>query len=118
MLYKNSELLEISKKLDKAESIELPIKAAYAIVKNKQSISASLTAYHELESEIIKKYSNGKTSISYDDNPEGYMHAVEDISELNDQTTDVDIRRINLDDLGDGDISLDLMDAIGFMVDD
>lgn len=119
MKFKNSELVEISNNINKMDATTvLPVKAAYAIVRNKHALQNALEAYWETRNGIISKYSNGGTSLNAKDNPEGFNKAVADISELDKEECDVDIRMVKADDLGTGEVPLNLIDAIGFMIED
>lgn len=116
MKFKNSELLVINDKLSKADSTMLPVKACYAIVKNKRAIATALEPYWETHDAIIAKYANGKASLSAEEDPDNFIKASNDISELNEEEIRVNIRNISIADMGNENISLELMDAIDFMI--
>lgn len=119
MKFKNSELVKINEELKSIDtkSISLPVKTAYAIVKNKNAIAAAIAPYNEVRNEIIARYSNGTASINQSENPEGFKNAVKDINALDNEELDVDIRMVSIDDLGtDSSIPLKLMEAISFMI--
>ena len=116
MKFKNSELLLINDKLSKADSTMLPVRACYAIIKNKRAIATALEPYWETHDAIVAKYANGKTSLSAEEDPVNFQKALNDITELNREEVRVNIRTLSIADMGNENISLELMNVIDFMI--
>ena len=115
---KNDELEMILNQIKSvmSEKIVLPVGVSYKIVKNKIAIEQALQAYWTLKDEIIARYSGGKVYINKNDDPENYAKVTAEVVQIAEEYTDVDIPEITVDELGEKDLPLNVMSALGFMM--
>ena len=90
---------------------------AYKIAKNKSNLSKALETFFEQRNKLMEKYSNGTMKLTVND--EGYVQFVKDVIELTEQEAgEVDILKINVEQLGDKTIPMDVMDSLFFMIEE
>lgn len=99
-----------------AEKVTLPLGVSYKMVKNKIAIEQALQAYWTLKDEIIAKYSGGKVCITKNDDPENYAKVTAEVVQIAEEYTDVDISEITLEELGEKELPLNVISALGFMM--
>lgn len=118
MKYTNNELLKYDKMLkDVSEGdFNMPVKVAYAIIKNRQAIENAIKPYNEAYDSIIQKY--GKDGIiSKNEDPVGFNNATNDINVLlNEMSDDISLRTVSIDAFGDSEIPMKVMTDISFMI--
>lgn len=115
---KNGELEDILENLKKAmeEKTPLPPRVSYATVKNKLALEQALEAYHKSKDDIINAHSNGKGHISSVENPTAFAEVNAEIAVISKELTEVDIATIKLSELGERELPLNLVVALGFMI--
>lgn len=115
---KNGELDEMLNKLKRAteEKTPLPPRVGYIITKNTLAIEQALEAFHKSKDEIIKARSNGKASISQAENPTAFAEVMNEIAVISNELTELDISTIKLSELGERELPLNLVSALGFMI--
>lgn len=93
------------------------IKVVYRIMKNKQELTKAIETYNACLKELLSKYNarveEGKI-IPEDETKT--MELLDEINDLLDIETDVEIGKLNLEDFGDCVISQADMDAMNFMI--
>lgn len=117
---KNGELEEALEKLNAAlaEKTPLPPRVSYTIVKNKLSLEKALEAFRKTRDEIINEHSGGKGHVSEKDDPSAFAAVCEAIAAIAKEPTEIDIATIKISELGDKELPLDLIAALGFMITD
>ena len=120
MTKKNGELEEILVKLGKAtqEKTPLPPRISYYIIKNKLAIEQALEAFHKTRDEIILEHSGGTGTVNEKTDPEAFAIVCNAVSAVARETVEIDISTVKLSELGDKELPLDLIDALGFMITD
>ena len=115
---KNGELEEILEMLKRATADKTPLspKVSYAIIKNKLAIETALQAFYKAKEEIITKYSDGKGQITAAESPEAFVAANVEINIISKEVTELEISTIKLSELGENDLPLNLIAALGFMI--
>lgn len=115
---KNGELEEILVKIKSIMDGEiiLPVRVSYKIVKNGLAIEKALTAYRMTKDDIINRYSNGTGQISEKENPDVFKKVLEDITVISNEYTDIEVAMITVDELGDRELPLSAVSALGFMM--
>lgn len=113
---KISELLEHKRDIETicTENPKLPVKVSYTIAVNKQRIVHALLPYEEEQKRLFKGYSEDGVSIPKDS--PNYIEFLEAFNELLNMDSDVMIRQFKIDDLGEGEIDMKIMDAMAFMI--
>jgi len=116
--FTNRELKELVEALKDvtAQSVVMPPKIAYKIVKNKLAIEEALKPFNVSHDEIIKKLSGGKTSVEYKDNPQLFNEIGEAIAAIAAETVTVNISIININDLPDEALPVSVIAALEFMI--
>lgn len=105
MMIKNGRLANSIDVLNKLTTMDLNIKVSYVVAKNISKIDKELEIYNKEKSKLIEKYGekdeDGKLKIRED----GKINIVDlenwnkDIKELNDIENEIDIHKINEEDL-------------------
>lgn len=96
------------------EKVILPVGVSYKIVKNRLAIELALAPFRIVRDEIINRYSNGTGHLlKTDDN---YDKATAEILQIAEKSADVDISEITLDELGEKELPLNVVSALGFMM--
>ena len=115
---KNGELAEYVSRLDEVmkDKIQLPVKVSYKIVKNKLAIEEAMKAFRIMHDQIINDHSNGEGQIAKD-NPE-FNEVVKEIAVINNEETEVNLDAISISEFGRKDVPLDLISALGFMLEE
>lgn len=115
---KNSELETILKKMNTAveEKINLPVGVSYKIVKNRLAIEQALAAYRMTRDKIVYKYSGDKGYVNSKDEPEIFREVCREIDVIAEEYSEVDISKISVSELGERELPLDLVSALGFMM--
>lgn len=96
------------------EKVLLPVSVSYKIVKNRIAIEQALSAYRIVRDKIINKYSNGTGHIPKTD--EKYYIATREILQVAEEYSDVEVSEIKLEELGEKELPLNLVSALGFMI--
>lgn len=114
----NAELEETLSKIKSAaeENVQLPVNVSYKIIKNKLVIEQALAAYRIARDEIINNHSDGSGRVSEKENPEEFERVCMEIATISKECTDVDIVTISLSELGERELPLNLVSALGFMI--
>ena len=115
---KNAELEEILSKIKSAteEKVLLPVNVSYKIIKNRIDVEQALEAYRLTRDEVINKYSGGQGHISEKDDPEAFGKVCTEIASISIESVDVEIVTISLSELGERELPLNLVSALGFMI--
>lgn len=108
------EMILIQIKSATEEKVLLPVSVSYKIVKNGLAIEQALSAYRMVRDKIINKYSNGTGHIPKTD--EKYCMASREILQVANEYSDVDISEIKLEELGEKELPLNVVSALGFMM--
>lgn len=121
MIFKasNAELEIIHNKLKAAvsEKIPLPVMTSYKIVKNGMAIEQALMPYRIVRDKLIEKYSpNG--FVSEKEEPDIYNKLCKELEPVSNESVEVDISSILLDDIRDERLPIDFISAISFMIED
>ena len=96
------------------EKIILPVGVSYKIVKNRLAIEQALSAFRALRDEIITRYSNGTGRVMETD--ENYEKVTVEMVQAAEQYTDVEICEIDISELGEKELPLNVVSALGFMM--
>lgn len=88
--FRKLEELEKLRRLD----VTLPVVAGYRIVQNTQAFSRALAPYQEMRDAIIKRYAKDGTSISKDEDPEGFERCIAELEKIDQIEIEVEIERI------------------------
>lgn len=119
MKYTNNELLKYDKMLkDVSEGdFNMPVKVAYAIIKNRQTIENAIKPYNEAYDSIVQRY--GRDGIvSRDEDPVAFDSATNDINVLlSEMSDDINLRTVSIDAFGDSEVPMKVMNDISFMID-
>ena len=112
----NTELEKILSQINKAteEKVVLPIGVSYKIVKNRLSIELALAPFRIVRDEIINRYSNGTGHLLKTD--ENYNKATAEILQIAEKSVEVYISEITLEELGEKELPLNVVSALGFMM--
>ena len=112
MKIKNEVLLDSVQVLRKLNNAELPVRVSYKLAKNIKSIDKELKIYEEEKQKLINKYcekdDEGKNKI----NEDGTIKILDtekwnkDIKELLDIEAEINIEKINIDELAKSDLKL------------
>lgn len=120
---KNIDILTIVTAFQKADgTLTLPAKVAWTRRVNLKKLSEAKAIIDEAMQEIQKKYADDE--YSYQDGDERkvkseYMKSfVEEQSEILTQDTDVDIKKVSIEELGDITLADKDMDTIAFMIEE
>lgn len=115
---KNGELADYVARLDEVmkDKIPLPVKVSYKIVKNKLAIEDAMKAFRVMHDQIINDHSDGEGKVSKDD-PE-FDEVVKEIAVINNEETEVTLDGISVSELGRKELPLDLISALGFMLEE
>ncbi len=112
----NTELEVILSQINTAveEKVILPVGVSYKIVKNRLAIELALAPFRIVRDEIINRYSNGMGHLLKTD--ENYNKATAEILQIAEKSVDVDISEIALEELGEKELPLNVVSALGFMM--
>lgn len=112
----NTELEVILGQINTAveEKVILPVGVSYKIVKNRLAIELALAPFRIVKDEIINRYSNGTGQLLKTD--ENYNKATAEILQIAEKSVDVDISEIALEELGEKELPLNVVSALGFMM--
>lgn len=115
---KNGELEEILEMLKRATADKTPLapRISYTIVKNKLAIEQALQAFYKAKEDIIDAHSGGKGNIIASENPTAFAAANAEINIISKEVTELEISTIKLSELGERDLPLNLVAALGFMI--
>lgn len=112
MKIKNEVLVNSVQVLRKLNNAELPVRVSYKLAKNIKSIEKELNIYEEEKQKFINKYcekdDEGKNKI----NEDGTIKILDtekwnkDIKELLDIEAEINIEKINIDELGKSDLKI------------
>lgn len=114
---KNYEILDALSKLNKIKesTTKYPIALGYKIYKNIGILEKSLEPYEKMRSEIFTKYSNGKDSITPED--DCYFEVMNEIKELgNQEVEDISLSYISLDEFKDLNFSMEEIMGLSVMI--
>ncbi|AAK79147.1 hypothetical protein BJV85_002822 [Clostridium acetobutylicum] len=101
---------------------ELPIRASYALMKNKNKVNSVLKNFDEISKKLTDKYvkrdENGnplkdKKGLPKSDNQEQWN---KDFEELLDIENEIDVHQISISDLQGVNLSVGQLEAINFMI--
>lgn len=128
MKLSNEKILNTVNTLGNLNNAQLPIKVAYAISKNINKIECELKAYNTEKAKLIDKYAEKDEEGKLIQNELGHVNIKEefkedwnrDITELLSIENEIDIHKIQLDDLlnSNYNISPAELSAISFMIND
>lgn len=128
MKLSNEKILNTINVLGNLNNIQLPIKLAYAISKNINKIDIELKTYNDEKVKLINKYAEKDKEGKVISNEHGHIIIEEkhkedwnnDISELLSIENEIDIHKIQLDDLlnANYNISPAELSMIDFMIED
>lgn len=91
--------------------IAIPIKTGIRILQNKQLLITAILPYNTIENDVIKNYSNGKPSLTPDDEEYATCSAkVNDV--LNEEVSGLEFDKINIDELADLKLPMSAITAI------
>lgn len=96
------------------ENVILPVGVSYKIVKNRFSIELALAPFRIVRDEIINRYSNGMGHLLKTD--ENYNKATAEILQIAEKSVEVYISEITLEELGEKELPLNVVSALGFMM--
>lgn len=115
---KNGELADYISRLDAVmkDKIQLPVKVSYKIVKNKLAIESAMKAFRIMHDQIINDHSDGEGQIGKDD-PE-FNEVVKEIAVIKNEDTEVELDGISISEFGKKELPLDLISALGFMLEE
>ena len=95
---------------------KFPVKISYTVAVNKQKIAHALEPFREEQKRIFRECSDGKESI-IKDTPE-FRRFLTETEELMKQDADVEIKKFNIKDLKTDDLSVNVMNALMFMIEE
>jgi len=112
MKIKNEVLVNSVQVLSKLNNAELPVKVSYKLAKNIKNIEKELSIYEEEKQKLINKYSEkdeeGKSKV----NENGMINILDvenwnkDIKELLEIEVEINVEKINIDELAKSDLKL------------
>lgn len=113
---KNGELENYISRLNEVmkDKTLLPVKVSYKIVKNKLAIEDAMRAFRIMHDQIINDHSNGEGKILPDD-PE-FEQVVNELAVIKNEDTEIVLDDIAVSDFGKKELPLDLISALGFML--
>lgn len=120
---KNIDILTIVTAFQKADgTLTLPAKVAWTRRVNYKKLSDAKAIIDEAMQEIQRKYTDDEHSVANGEQrkvkPEYVQEFIKEQNDILVQETDVDIKKISIEDLGDITLSDKQMDTIAFMIEE
>lgn len=116
----NSTILNVYNKLSKIlgdDSIKFPSSVAYAIIRNSKNLQPIVQDVEQQRMAIINKYANiNREENTYVIPAEHTEQAGKEFEQLFNIDTPVDIVKIHMSNLEQSDVTLEVMDALYFMI--
>lgn len=112
MKIKNEVLVNSVQVLRKLNNAELPVRVSYKLAKNIKSIEKELNIYEEEKQKFINKYCEKDDEGNNKINEDGTIKIIDtekwnkDIKELLDIEAEINIEKINIDELAKSDLKL------------
>jgi hypothetical protein len=112
MKIKNEVLVNSVQVLRKLNNAELPVKVSYKLAKNIKSIEKELNIYEEEKQKLINKYGEKDEEGKLKTKEDGSINITDtenwnkDIKELLDIEAEINIEKINIDELAKSDLKL------------
>ena len=112
MKIKNEALVNSVQVLRKLNNAELPVRVSYKLAKNIKSIEKELNIYEEEKQKFINKYCEKDDEGNNKINEDGTIKIIDtekwnkDIKELLDIEAEINIEKINIDELAKSDLKL------------
>ena len=112
MKIKNEALVNSVQVLRKLNNAELPVRVSYKLAKNIKSIEKELNIYEEEKQKFINKYCEKDDEGNNKINEDGTIKIIDtekwnkDIKELLDIEAEINIEKINIDELGKSDFKI------------
>lgn len=112
MKLKNEVLVNSVQVLRKLNNAELPVRVSYKLAKNIKSIEKELNIYEEEKQKFINKYCEKDDEGNNKINEDGTIKIIDtekwnkDIKELLDIEAEINIEKINIDELAKSDLKL------------
>lgn len=120
MKIKNDTILKAEMALKKICEADLPVLTAYKISKATRTLNNQLDLIKEQRSKLVTKYGqlqeDGQYFIAIDDK-ENFGKFVKDFNKVLKIEEDIEITKVNIDDLGDVKMSAQDIESISFMLD-
>lgn len=115
---KNGELADLASRLEETmkDKVQLPVRVSYKIVKNKLAIEEAIKAFRIVHDQIINNHTNGEGKILPDD-PE-FEEVVKEIAIIKSEDAEVELDGISIAEFGKKELPLDLISALGFMLEE
>ena len=108
--YEAKNMLQLLNKMSVVD-IAIPIKTGIRILQNKQLLITAILPYNTIENDVIKNYSNGKPSLTPEDEEYEVCSAkVNDV--LNEEVSGLEFDKINIDELADLKLPMSAITAI------
>ena len=115
MNFKIGKIISIVNEINKLNAISMPVKVAYRINANKRALAEACEPIQETINAVISKYSDtGKVTT---DNPH-YDECLKEISELNNEEVDVNIKTVKLSEIETLNMPLSSVEALSFMIEE
>lgn len=99
--------------LEKIQTEQMPVKAAYRIVKTRNAMKDALKSYEETRNEIVGQYA--VDGVVKTDNP-NYQECLQKITELGEEEIDFPISQIQLQDIENVKLPVEAVEAMDFMI--
>jgi len=112
MKIKNEALVNSVQVLRKLNNAELPVRVSYKLAKNIKSIEKELNIYEEEKQKFINKYCEKDDEGNNKINEDGTIKIIDtekwnkDIKELLDIEAEINMEKINIDELGKSDFKI------------
>ena len=108
----NSEAFSILEGLKSiaGKATEIPVEAAYSLVRTRHAIEQAVRPYVELRDQLIMKYSDGTGTLSMVD--PHWPDFVSDNEKIASETIEVDVKKVKVADLGNLSLSLENMERL------
>ena len=112
MKIKNEVLVNSVQVLRKLNNAELPVRVSYKLAKNIKSIEKELNIYEEEKQKFINKYGEKDEEGKLKTKEDGSINITDtenwnkDIKELLDIEAEINIEKINIDELAKGDLKI------------
>lgn len=108
--YEAKNMLKLLNKMSVVD-IDIPIKTGIRILQNKQLLITAILPYNTIENDVIKNYSNGKPSLTPDDEEYAVCSAkVNDV--LNEEVNGLEFDKIDVDELSDMKLPMSAITAL------
>lgn len=113
--FKASSLYETLSKIYNENADKINVRVGLKMIQNKNNLELKLKPFMEMKDSIINKYAvNG---VINPDN-EHYNDAVDEINEIGNEECDINLKKINIDDIDNVELTLYEIDALSPMIDD